>query len=629
MTDTTHKYCDLVMKGGITSGIVYPNAALALAKDYRFKNIGGTSAGAIAAAACAAAALGDRRTLAGQDMPHAVGKVGFNGLAAASRQLSTEGFIASLFQPVAGARSAYRALVVATGNSSAVAKMASMLAVPVLIAPLEMLATAAVLCGLAYLCAGWPGLAAAGLPMLICAYGVAAVAGLLRIARVARRNLIGLCSGLSAKTGKAASTPGLTEWLHQILQETAGLPMDEPLIFQHLWDAPRYPDEPTSAQAINLRMITTCISHHEPRSLPFDNSTFWFRRDEFAMLFPANVVAWMVAQSGPCRSVDGIDYYQLPSRGQMPVLVAMRMSLSFPLLISAVPLHEAEVRGPAPHLAATDPAVPATPLDSMDSLTSGGKSGRSDIRKFRPCWFSDGGISSNFPIHLFDAPLPRWPTFAINLVYPGTPDVGAGSAPPAPIALPQDNNRGWQTTYQSIARPGALGEISSFVGAILATMQNWRDLLQARAPGQRDRIVPVSLTSKEGGMNLNMRQKTLDAIAAKGTAAGLAFAEFSFANHHWIRWRNLASALQRYTIKVAEGMTGEPVEPGDAAIRETVLSGEPEPPSYKFSSDKRRQGAEALIAALIEQGADWKANGPDFTAGAPRPLPQMQITPIY
>jgi len=35
------KYCDLVMKGGITSGIVYPNAVLALAREYRFKSIGG------------------------------------------------------------------------------------------------------------------------------------------------------------------------------------------------------------------------------------------------------------------------------------------------------------------------------------------------------------------------------------------------------------------------------------------------------------------------------------------------------------------------------------------------------------------------------------------------------------
>jgi predicted acylesterase/phospholipase RssA len=49
------RFCDLVMKGGITSGIVYPPAIAKLAREYRFKNIGGTSAGAIAAAVAAAA----------------------------------------------------------------------------------------------------------------------------------------------------------------------------------------------------------------------------------------------------------------------------------------------------------------------------------------------------------------------------------------------------------------------------------------------------------------------------------------------------------------------------------------------------------------------------------------------
>ena len=47
------KYCDLVMKGGITSGVIYPRAVVELARKYHFKNIGGTSAGAIAAAATA------------------------------------------------------------------------------------------------------------------------------------------------------------------------------------------------------------------------------------------------------------------------------------------------------------------------------------------------------------------------------------------------------------------------------------------------------------------------------------------------------------------------------------------------------------------------------------------------
>jgi hypothetical protein len=57
--DKECKECDLVMKGGITSGIVYPPLAIKLHnKGYRFRNVGGTSAGAIAAAATAAAELG-------------------------------------------------------------------------------------------------------------------------------------------------------------------------------------------------------------------------------------------------------------------------------------------------------------------------------------------------------------------------------------------------------------------------------------------------------------------------------------------------------------------------------------------------------------------------------------------
>lgn len=47
--------CDIVMKGGITSGIVYPYAILEIAKANRFRSIGGSSAGAIAAAFTAAA----------------------------------------------------------------------------------------------------------------------------------------------------------------------------------------------------------------------------------------------------------------------------------------------------------------------------------------------------------------------------------------------------------------------------------------------------------------------------------------------------------------------------------------------------------------------------------------------
>src|SRR6266566_7175756 len=76
-TSRPQRLCDLVMKGGITSGVVYPLAACELAKAFLFKNIGGTSAGAIAAAATAAAELGRDSAKVGfrllQDLPKFLG----------------------------------------------------------------------------------------------------------------------------------------------------------------------------------------------------------------------------------------------------------------------------------------------------------------------------------------------------------------------------------------------------------------------------------------------------------------------------------------------------------------------------------------------------------------------------
>lgn len=120
-------YCDLVMKGGITSGIVYPNAVIALARKYRFKNIGGTSAGAIAAAATASAALGQRRKDLDPACPSAA-NVGFEGLSAVAKKLKGEGFIYSLFQPVQGAHIVYRLLIVLTEKPGPLASFGCVIA---------------------------------------------------------------------------------------------------------------------------------------------------------------------------------------------------------------------------------------------------------------------------------------------------------------------------------------------------------------------------------------------------------------------------------------------------------------------------------------------------------------------
>src|SRR5262249_11769704 len=77
---------DVVMKGGITSGVVYPLAVCELATRYRFESVGGASAGAIAAVGAAAAEHG-RHTSKG----------GFPVLAALPDEVAT--VLPDLFQP--------------------------------------------------------------------------------------------------------------------------------------------------------------------------------------------------------------------------------------------------------------------------------------------------------------------------------------------------------------------------------------------------------------------------------------------------------------------------------------------------------------------------------------------------
>ena len=80
------------MKGGITSGVVYPEAVVRLAKRYRFCGIGGTSAGAIAAVASAAAEHGRARRH-GEKLAEIPGQL--------DRSVDGDPFILSLFQPEA------------------------------------------------------------------------------------------------------------------------------------------------------------------------------------------------------------------------------------------------------------------------------------------------------------------------------------------------------------------------------------------------------------------------------------------------------------------------------------------------------------------------------------------------
>src|SRR5262245_36269585 len=219
-------------------------------------------------------------------------------------------------------------------------------------------------------------------------------------------------------------------------------------------------------------MFTTNLTDGTPYTIPFRNRMFFFSPDEFRELFPPRVVDWMVSDDvvPTPRSPEEARTFEamrrqsclpLPDPGNMPVIVITRLSLSFPGLMCAMPLWAMRVEDPEDEASASVPTR---------------------------CWFSDGGIASNFPIHFFDGPLPRWPTFGINL----GPEENLKKDECENIWSPRSNDAGISTRWTEI--DGVFG----FGHAVIDTMQNWMDNAQTRVPGYRDRIVVIKHTAKEG-----------------------------------------------------------------------------------------------------------------------------------
>ncbi len=116
-----NQYCDVTMRGGTTSGVVYPWAVVELARHYRFRSLGGASAGAVAAAFTAAAEKG-------RDAD------GFEKLADTVRWFAEPGWrMAQLFQPSDHTRKLYRIVAASmqsrdtTGRSAATCPVLALL----------------------------------------------------------------------------------------------------------------------------------------------------------------------------------------------------------------------------------------------------------------------------------------------------------------------------------------------------------------------------------------------------------------------------------------------------------------------------------------------------------------------
>jgi predicted acylesterase/phospholipase RssA len=595
--------CDVVMKGGITSGVVFPLALVEIARAYRFRSIGGTSAGAIAAAAAAAAELG-RATGA------------FTSLAQLPDMLSAptaggRSRLFSLFQPQNSTAPVFRTLAAGLGGGA----LASVRVAGTGLLQFPIAALVGALPGVLLFASVW--MSPASLlhwVSLLVSVGVA-IAGALAGATVALayraivtlpRNMFGLCSGMPNDTA-SGQPPPLTAWFTDYLDELAGRPVGpdaDPLTFGDLWQTD--PGAPIGERAINLEMMTTCVTHGRPYRLPFrqdddvHENHFFFDPADFDRLFPPRVVKYLKAHARPIDAADRARYghlVALPTPDQLPVIVAVRMSLSFPILLSAVPLY----------------FVDFTRVRKEDQTPE-------------RCWFSDGGISSNFPIHFFDAPLPGWPTFAIDLA-DKHPDHPAG------VFMPSRNEDGILEHWTRFEKPGTNGaqRLIGFLGAIFDATQNWSDNTQSRLPAYRDRIAHVQLEPGQGGLNLDMPRPLIDTLTKRGARAGTMLrerfaegkSELNWANHRRVRLRSFLASMEELLDEL-EAVCANP-EPGDpdyesliAALRDGA-----------YSWDPRTQEAAALsmLRTLRDLARESQAPANRLSPGSPRPRPEFRFRP--
>jgi predicted acylesterase/phospholipase RssA len=591
--------CDIIMKGGITSGVVYPLAVVELSKSYEFRNIGGTSAGAIAAALTAAAELGRKKSGAG-----------FEKLAELPDVLGER--LLSLFQPSRKTRPAFEVLLSFLGKGSPVGKALRAIGKTLRFHGLAALLGALAGAALWLLLVMLPLAADRGRPgtwivlsvvALVCGV-LGAVLGFLRGSwRALNGNGFGLCNGLDQVEGEEEP---LTPWLAKLLSQTAGRDSERsPLTFGDLWGPPenRQAQEADASQRrINLEVMTTNLTHGWPLRLPFSSQEFFFDPAELRRYFPAGVVQWMEEHPPePKEKGDGelvalitrtTRFRPLPAPWDLPVVVAARMSLSFPGLISAVPLYAVDWSRKKNYQAKMEGRAPDLEV----------------------CWFSDGGIGSNFPVHFFDGLLPRRPTFGINL-RPFHPDY------PKDPADESKNVRFPTATGQGVAPTWApISNAFSFAATILRTMQSWVDNTQMRLPGYRDRVVHVFLDPEEGGMNLDMPAPLIQNLSRRGQAAGDKLSGFDWEGHRWTRYLTVMSQLQ---LRM-EGM--ESVYAG--GFKNFLVRHDPDQKPYRHSQAWKSfaiAGTDSLMTVVQAWAKD--PSGYRFTEDAPRPEPEMRVGP--
>ena len=622
------RMCDLVLEGGVTSALIYTGLIARLSRHYRLKNLGGTSSGAVAAAA---GAIAQRAKL---QAPHAGAMhPAFKALRdfpvrLAETDARDRTVLFRLFQPQEATLRGYRivaALLRAWEPGKRFAVPRAILAA--LGATVRNFLAAALLGafpGLWYLAVTLPPILArtpanpvldslsVALAVLLAAAGGLLVAILWASVSTLRglvTNNFGLCSGMEG--AEKSDVLPLTLKLHELFNGLFGRKVaDPPVIFAHLWgEAAARGGE----REIDLQVITTALNLNRPFRLPNDPGTnplraFFYHPDEWKALFPASVMQWLdehrrLPGEPLVHDKDGRPLVALPEPAYWPVLVAVRLSLSFPGLLSAVPMYVVEkpprARGAAP--------APGAPYFASK------------------VYFSDGGLTSNCPVHLFDVALPGHPTFAVRL------DALAAGEGGHRVCLP-DDDREPGPGARPFESPFLLGLAFQFVFGLVDTARVWRDRLQRSLPGYRERIVVVGLKPDEGGLNLAMPRRTILSVAALGGRAAQRLHEAFGASravgpnawdrHRWLRLRSTLAAAQDYVADVR-------VKASDTVDYHDLLGMHPslEP---RLVDPAANAQARALLAGLERvAGGDPQEPPRDLGQNVSQPAPRLHMSPPW
>lgn len=240
-----------------------------------------------------------------------------------------------------------------------------------------------------------------------------------------------------------------------------------------------------------------------------------------------------------------------------------------------------------------------------------------DRRQPQRCLFSDGGLSSNFPIHFFDRLWPNRPTFAIALgafsekrhaTANGEERVSMASKPIEGQLLPIVPIRG----------------LPGFLVTLFDAAKDWQDNLQSLLPGYRERIVHIALKRSEGGLNLTMPPELIKVLAAYGKEAGeLAISDFDMDEHRWRRFLIAMARVEETLDELAkshdDNRHGESF--GEFLTR-YQFDGSYQPKNIAWKNETLRRAM-----TLVDLGREWR-KAPTIRSGEiPKPECDMRIEP--